>query len=236
MKRKRRMKLKAYSPKEGKYHLMLNNVLPSDSNLLQINTHKGCCMKNAIKYNYELRSVIGQEDESKVIKWTWFNKQVRDTLLCSWMISRKLVDHINIRRAIGRLLNLLYAPSAEMRDSVGSTTSFFYTSTVVHPGSDDHLRISKFIHECLLSSLSKKQQNGKVSLKNAALEFDYKLSINMLMKQLYIAVRYFYVLNRITLEEDCHVDYVPSANTKNEHLTKTIDGELINISKLEMKK
>ena len=54
------------------------------------------------------------------------------------------------------------------------------------------------------------------------------------MKQLYIAVQYFYVLNHITLEEDCHIVYAQSANTKNEYLTKTIDGELIDINKLEM--
>ena len=83
MKRKQRMKLKACSPEENKYHLMFNNVLPSDSDLLRTNTHKGCCMLNANEYNYELRSVIGQEDESKVTKWTWFNKQVCDMILCS---------------------------------------------------------------------------------------------------------------------------------------------------------
>ena len=74
-------------------------------------------------------------------------------------------------------------------------------------------------------------------MNNAALGFDYKfakLSINMLMKQLYIALQYFYVFNRITLEDDCHVVYVPSADTKSEYLTKTIDGGLININKLEM--
>ena len=102
------------------------------------------------------------------------NKQVHDTFLCSWMISRKLVDHTNIGRAIGCLLDLVHAPSASMRDSIGSTTSFFYTSMVVHHGSNDHLPIRKFIHEGLLSSLSKKQQHGKVSLNNAALGFDYK--------------------------------------------------------------
>ena len=151
--------------------------------------------------------MIGQEDESKVIKWTWFNKQVQDTFLYSWMISRKLVDHTNIGRAIGCLLDLVYVSSTSMRDSIGSTTSFFHTSMVVNPGSNQHLRIRKFIHEGLLSSLSKKQQNEKVSMNNAALGFDYKLSINMLMKQLYIAVQYFYVFNQITLEEDCHVVY-----------------------------
>ena len=105
------------------------------------------------------------------------------------MISRKLVDHTNIGRAIGRLLDLVYAPSAGMSNSVGSTTSFFHTSMVVNTGSNNHLRIRKFIHQGLLSSLSKRQQNGKVSMNNAVLGFDYKLSINMLMKQLYIAVQ-----------------------------------------------
>ena len=105
---------------------------------------------------------------------------------------------------------------------------------VVHPGSNDHLCIHRFIHEGLLSSLLKKQKNRKVSLNNAALGFDYKLSINLLMKQLYIAVQYFYVFNWITVEDNCHVIYAPSAITKSEYLTKTIDGELIAINKLEM--
>ena len=123
-----------------------------------------------------------------------------------------------------------------MKDSVGSITSFFHTSIVVHPGLNDHLCIRKFIQEGLLSSLLKKQQNGKVSIYNAVFGFDYKLSISMLMNQLYIAVCYFYTLNQITLKENYHVVYAPSANTKSEYLTKTIDGELININKLEMNK
>ena len=114
IKRKQRVKLKAYSPEENKYHLMFNNVLSSDSNLLQTHTHQGCCILNANEYNYNIRSVIGQEGDSKVKKLTWFNKHVRDTLLCSWMISRKLVDHTNIGRAIGRLLDLVYVPSIGM--------------------------------------------------------------------------------------------------------------------------
>ena len=101
-----------------------------------------------------------------------------------------------------------------MRDSIGSIISLFHTSTVIHPGSGDHLRIYKFIHGGLLSSLSKKQQNRKVSLNNTALGFDYKLSINMLMKQFYIVVWYFYILDQITLEEDCHVVYAKSTNKK----------------------
>ena len=155
---------------------MFNNVLPSDSDLLCTNTHRRCYLLSANEYNYKLRSVIGWEDVSKVTKWMRSNKQVCDTLFCSWMISRKLVDGSNI------------APSAGMRNSVGSTTSFFFTSMVVNTKSNDHLRIRKFIHKGLLSSLSKKQQNGKLPMNNAALGFDYTLSINMLMKQLYITV------------------------------------------------
>ena len=105
--------------------------------------------------------MIGQEHDSKVMKWTWFNKQGFDTFLCSWMISRKLVDHTNIGRAIGHILDNVYAPSVSMRDNIESATSFFHTLMVLHPESDDHLRIHKFIHKGLLSSLSKKQQNGK---------------------------------------------------------------------------
>ena len=230
------MKLKANSHERDKYYLMLDNVLASYSDLLGSITHKGSCVLNATEYNYKLRSVSGQENESKVKKWTWFNKEVRDTFLCLWMTSRKSVDHKNIRRAIGCLLDMEYAPSASMRDSIGSTTSFFHISMVVHPGLDDCLHIRKFIHKDLLTSLSKEQQHGKVSLNNAALQLDYKLSINMLMKKLYIAVRYFYVLNQITLEEDCQAVYAPSTHIKSKCLTKTIDGELIDISKLEMNK
>ena len=65
---KTNMKLKAYIPKENKYHLTFNNVLSSDSNLLQSNTHKGYCVLNANEYNCKQRSVIGQEDGSKVTK------------------------------------------------------------------------------------------------------------------------------------------------------------------------
>ena len=96
LKREQRMKLKANIPNENKYHLIFNNVLSSDSNILQSNTHQGCYVLNANEYNYKLRSVIGREDKSKFTKWMWFNKKVRATLLCLWMISPKLVDHTNI--------------------------------------------------------------------------------------------------------------------------------------------
>ena len=52
------------------------------------------------------------------------------------------------------------------------------------------------------------------------------------MKQLCIAVRYFYIINQITLEENYEAIYAPITTTKCEYLTKTIDGELIDINKL----
>ena len=152
------------------------------------------------------------------------------------MISRSLVDYSNTERAIGRILDSVYAPSVSTMDSVGSKTSFFHTSMVLHPGSDNHLRIRKFIHAGLLSSLSKKQQNGKVSLNNAVLGVDYKLTINMLMKQLYIAVRYFYITDRLISVNISKAMYNPTNTTKSDHFTETIQGELIDINELQLNK
>ena len=60
---------------------------------------------------------------------------------------------------------------------------------VVNPGSNDHLQILNVIHENILLSSLKKQWNGKVSLKNGILGVDYKMTINMLRKHLYITVQ-----------------------------------------------
>ena len=42
-----------------------------------------------------------------------------------------------------------------------------------------------------------KQQNEKVSFKNGILGVDYKMTINMLMKNVYIVVWYFYIINQL---------------------------------------
>ena len=93
---------------------------------------------------------------------------------------------------------------------------------MVYPGSNDHLHICKFIHEGLLSSLSKKQQHGEDSLNNVALGLHYKLPINMLMEQLYIAVRYFYTTSRITMEEDYQTIYPSTTITRSNYVTKAM--------------
>ena len=125
LKRKQKAKLKAKECAEGCYHCIFNHVLESSSDLVQSNTHKGCCALDTADYNYKLRSVLGREDDSTIKKWTWFNKQMCDTFLCSWMISQALVDYTNMRRAIDHILDKIYAPSMLMTDSIGSTASFF---------------------------------------------------------------------------------------------------------------
>ena len=73
-------------------------------------------------------------------------------------------------------------------------------------------------------------------MNNDVLRIDYKLTINMLMKQLYIVVRYFYITNQLPLEEDYKTIYPPTKTTKNNYLTNAIDGELIYINTLELNK
>ena len=70
--------MKAIGCAEGCYHLIFNHAMESNSDLVWSNAHKGCCVLDTTNYNYKLRSVIGQEDDYKVKKWIWSDKQVRD--------------------------------------------------------------------------------------------------------------------------------------------------------------
>ena len=118
-------------------------------------------MLNTMDYNYKLISLLGREDDFTTNKWTWFNKQVHDTFLYSWMISPALVNYTDIGRAIGCILDEVYALSVSMRDNIRSTTSYLYTSMVLHSESDDHLHIHKLIYKGLFSSSLKKQRMEK---------------------------------------------------------------------------
>ena len=111
------------------------------------------------------------------------------------MLLRALVDYTDIREIVGHILDDVPAPYVSMNNSIGSMTSYFYVSMVVHSRPNNHLQIHNLIHGNMLSSLSKKQQNGKVTLKNGILKVNYKMTINMLMKHLYIIVGYFYITN-----------------------------------------
>ena len=84
----------------------------------------------------------------------------------------------------------------------------------------------------MLSSSSKKQRNGKVSLNNGILGVDYKMTINMLMKYLYIAIRYFYITNRLISGKISRVIYKPTKTMKSDYFTQTIQGKRIDINKL----
>ena len=56
----------------------------------------------------------------------------------------------------------------------------------------------------------------------------------MLLQTITEKLLYSYILNRITLEEDYQAVYTPTTTTNSEYLTKTIDGERIDINKLGM--
>ena len=75
------------------------------------------------------------------------------------MISWALVDYTYMERIIGYILDDVYAPYESMNDSITTITSYFHTTMVVHPGSNDHLQIHNSMHGNMLSSSSKKQQN-----------------------------------------------------------------------------
>ena len=191
---------------------------------------------NALDYNYRLRSVIGQEDNFTVNKWKCFDTQVRDTYLWSWMIPQSLVDYTDMGRIICCILDNVYVPSMSMKYSIGSLTTYFHTSMVVHSWTNNHLQIHNLIHGNILFSSSKKQQNGKVSLNNGILGVDCKMTINMLMKHLIIAVRYFYIIDLLIYERISKVIYNPIKTMKSDYLTKTIQGTLICINKLKSTK
>ena len=88
----------------------------------------------------------------------------------------------------------------------------------------------------MLSSSSKKQRNGNISLNNGILGVDYKMVINMLMKYLYIARQYLYITNRLISGKISRVIYKPTKTMKSDYFTQTIQGKLININKLELTK
>ena len=108
------------------------------------------------------------------------------------MIPRALVDYTNMGRIIGRILDEVQAPYVSAKNSIGTITSYVHTSMVVHPGSNDHLQTRNLMHGDMSSSSSQKKMNGKVSLKTGIIAVGYKMKINMLMKHLFVAVRYFF--------------------------------------------
>ena len=96
-------------------------------------------------------------------------------------------------RFINYLLYIVHTPSVSGNNSNVIITSYAYESLAVHPGSNNHVRMCNLVYGHMLSLSSKKERNGKVSLKNGIVGIDNKMTINTLMKHLYIAVQYFYI-------------------------------------------
>ena len=86
----------------------------------------------------------------------------------------------------------------------------------------------------MLSSSLKKQRNGKVSLNNGILGVDYKITITILIKHLYIDVQYFYIINQLISGKISRVIYKPTKTMKSDYFTQTIQGKLTNINKLKL--
>ena len=107
---------------------------------------------------------------------------------------------------------------------------------VVHPGPNDYLQIHNVIYGNRLSSSSKKQQNGKVSLKNSILRVDYKMTINMLIKHLYMVVQYLYIPNQLISWDVSKIIYKPTKIMKSNYFTQAKQGKRININTLELTK
>ena len=236
LKRKQRAKLKAKGCTEGRYYRIFNHKIKSSLALVHSNTHKGCRMLNTNDYNYKLRSVLWQEDNVTTNKWTWFDTQVRAIFSCFWMISLVLADYTDIRGIIGCILDDVLSPHMSMNNSIGSVTSYSHVSMVVHSWSNNHLQLRNLIHGNILSSSSKKQWNGNVSLKNGVIGVDYKMTINMLIKILYIAIQYFYMTDQLIYGDISRAIYKPTKILKSNYFTQVIEGKLININQLKWTK
>ena len=186
--------------------------------------------------NYKLRSVIGREDKFTTKKLLWFDAQVCVIFLWSLMLLLTLVDYTDMRGIIGRILDDLLVLHVSMNHNIGSTTTLFYVSMAVYSGFNDHLRIHNLINRTMLSSLSKKQLKGKVLLKKGILVVDYKVTINMLTKYLYIAVRYLYITNQLISWDISRAIYKPTKTLESDYFTQAIQRKLIIINQLELTK
>ena len=196
-----------------------NNNNRKDSIYIQL-------IKNTL-YNffYKVRSVFGREDDFTAKKWTWFDTQVCTTLLWPWVVSRALVDCTEIGRIISCLIDTVQTPSASGTDSNGTITSYVHTSLSVYPETNNHIQMCNLVQGIMLSLSSKKEKSRKVSLKTGIIGIDDKMTINTLMKHLYIAVRYFYIPNRFISGDISRVIYKPTEAMKSNYFTQALQGK-----------
>ena len=90
------------------------------------------------------------------------------------------------------------------------------------------------VHGSILSVSSKKQRNGKVSLKPRIIGIDNKMTIDMLMKHFYIAVRYFYITNQLMTGDISRVIYNPTEVMESNCFTQNLQEKLFHTNKMEL--
>ena len=142
-------------------------------------------------YNFldKLRSESGQEDDFTANKWTWFDIQICITFLLSRVISQTLLDFTKIGRVIGYLIDTVQPPSVSGIDSNGTLTSSIYISFAVYLESSNHIGMCNLVDGSMLCLLSKQKRSGKVSLKTRLIGVGNKITLDMLMKKFYIAIK-----------------------------------------------
>ena len=78
------------------------------------------------------------------------------------MISLACADYPDMKGVIGHILDDVLAPHMSLNNSIGSVTSCFHVSTIVHSDSNDNKRLLNLIHGNMLSSSSNKKQKGNL--------------------------------------------------------------------------
>ena len=124
--------------------------------------------------------------------------------------SRALHDYMKNERVIGCLKNTIQQPFVPRTGSNRILTLYVPVSFAVHSESSSHVEMYTSVHESMLY-LSLKQKNSAKSLSKARLiGVDNKMTLDMLMKHFYIAVRYFYITNRLMTGNISRIIYKPT--------------------------
>ena len=77
-------------------------------------------------------------------------------------------------------------------------------------------------------------RSGKVSLKTRLTEVDNKMTLDMLIKNFYIAVQYFYITNQLISGDISRVIYKPTEVMESDYFTQALKEKLFHINKMEL--
>ena len=131
-----------------------------------------------------------------VSKCTRPNMQLCVPFLCTQVKSPTIQDYKKIERVIGYLKNTVQLPLAVGIDSDKILTWYIQASFAVHLDFNSHIgTCTTLVHGSMLSLSSKQKSNEKGSLKTRLIRVDNKTTLDMLMKNFYIIVQYFYITN-----------------------------------------